>query len=159
MRLLAAVLAVAAAAVHFAWTRPFRAESAAAGDEYRRLRDEKREATAALAQAARLADATSRVGVVPGVTEGAPAPRAARRLVVRALAASGVSTVRLRVAPGRPPVAATVHLTGAGSLQEVAALAGELARPGNGLVLTAVSLTPRDGSVQLSFDAMALGAR
>jgi hypothetical protein len=52
-----------------------------------------------------------------------------------------------------------VHLTGVGSFDDVARFTGELARPGNGLVLSSISLVPRDGDVELSFDALAMGAR
>jgi hypothetical protein len=82
--------------------------------------------------------------------------------VVSTLAASGVSTARLRVTPtvtGRADVAASVHLTGVGSLDDVARFTGELARPGNGLVLSSVSLVPSEGTVALSFDAVAMRAR
>jgi hypothetical protein len=160
LRLLAALCLLAAVGVHLAWTRRFRAEASAATDDYRQLRDERRPAAAERARAARLAEAPARVGVVPGATRGAPPAGAARRLVVDRLASSGVSTVKLRVAPlAQGPAGASVHLTGVGSVDEVARFTGELARPGNGLVLSSVSLVPRDGGVELSFDALALGAR
>jgi hypothetical protein len=160
LRLLASLLLLAALAVHVAWTRRFRAEAAAAAEEYRRVRDERRLAAAELAREARLAAATGRVGVVPGTSPGTPAARAARRLVVGALASSGVATVRLRVTPGGgAPVGASVHLNGIGSLDDVARFTGELARPGNGLVLQSIALVPRGGAVELSFGALALGPR
>jgi hypothetical protein len=158
LRVVAVLLLLAALAVHVAWTRPFRADASAAAEEYRQVRDERRRAAADLARDARLAAAPTRVGVLPGADQGAP--RAARRLVVGALASSGVATVKLRVTPGgRAPIGATVHLTGVGSLDDVARFTAELARPGNGIVLSSVGLTPRDGDVQLSFEALGLGAR
>jgi hypothetical protein len=160
LRLLAVLCALAALGVHLGWTRTFRAEASASADEYRRLRDERREAAALRARDARIAGAPARIGVVPGTSPSAAPAGAARRLVVSTLASSGVSTVKMRVtAGGRAPVAATVHLTGVGSLDEVARFTGELARPGNGLMLSNVSLAPREGQVELSFEALALGAR
>jgi hypothetical protein len=160
LRLAAALCLLAAVFVHLAWTRRFRAEASAAADDYRRLRDERRQAEVEQEREARLAAAPARVGVVPGTTRSAPTAAAARRLVVDRLASSGVSTVKLRVAPlARGPAGASVHLTGVGSFDEVARFTGELARPGNGLVLSSVSLVPRDGDVELSFAALALGAR
>ena len=157
--MVAALLLLAALAVHFAWTRPFRAKASAAAEEYRRVRDERRQAAADLARDARLAAAPARVGVVPGASQSTPA-RAARRLMVDALAASGVANVKLQVTPSlRAPVGATVRLTGFGSLDDVARFTGELARPGNGLVLSSVGLVPRDGAVALSFEAVAMGPR
>jgi hypothetical protein len=160
LRLVAGLCALAALGLHLGWTRPFRAAASAAADEYRQLRDERSQATVERAHGARLAAAPGRIGVVPGTSASAPLPGAARRLVVGTLASSGVSTVKLRVTPGgRGPVAASVHLSGAGSLDEVARFTGELVRPGNGLVLSSVSLVPREGQVDLAFDALALGAR
>lgn len=154
----AALLLAAALLVHVGWTRRFRAEGAAAADEYGRLREERRQALADHARAVRLSEAPGRVGVVRGASAQTPPARAARRLVVDALAGSGVSTVRLRVDPGgKGPVGASVRLTGVGALDEVARFAGDLARPGNGLVLSSVALQPRAGAVELSFEALALG--
>lgn len=160
LRLAAALLALAALAVHVGWTRRYRAEAGAAADEYRRLRDERRQAAAEHARSLRQAAAPGRVGDVTGGTAGAEPARAARRLVVGALASSGLSTVKMRVAAGgRAPIGASVHLTGAGELDAVAAFTGGLAKPGNGLVLSKVGLVPRDGLVELSFEALAVGKR
>jgi hypothetical protein len=160
LRLVAGLCVLAALGLHLGWTRRFRAAAAASADEYRQLRDERRQAAVERARDARLAGAPGRIGIVPGTSPSAPLPGAARRLVVGTLASSGVSTVKLKVTPGgRAPAAASVHLTGAGSLDEVARFTGELVRPGNGLVLSSVSLVPREGHVALSFDALALGAR
>ena len=160
LRLIAGLCALAALGLHLGWTRPFRAAAFASADEYRRLREERRQAVVERTREARLAAASGRVGVVPGTSPTAPPAGAARRLVVGALASSGVSTVTLKVTPGgRAPVAASVHLTGSGSLDEVARFTGQLVRPGNGLVLSSVSLVPRQGQVDLSFHALAVGAR
>jgi hypothetical protein len=160
LRLLAALCVLAAACVHVAWTRPFRRAAVASADEYRRLREERQRAVADRAWEARLAAAPARIGVVPGTSSSTAPAGAARRLVVGTLASSEVATVRMRVTSGgRAPAAATVHLTGVGSLDDVARFTAELARPGTGLVLSAVSLQPREGQVELSFDALALGAR
>lgn len=160
LRLAGVFCILAGIGIHLAWTRPFRADAVAAADEYRRLREERRQALAERAREGRLAAAPGRIGVVPGATRSAPPAGAARRLVVAALASSNVSTVRLRVAPlARGPAGARVHLSGVGSLDDVARFTGALVRPGNGLVLSSMSLSPRDGRVELSFEALALGAR
>jgi hypothetical protein len=160
LRLAAALVALAALGIHFGWTRPFRAEASSAADEYRQVRDQRRQAASDRAREARLLQAPARVGVVPGAP-GAPAAAATRRLVVGRLASSGVSNAKLRVTRaaggGRTRVGASVHLTGVGSLDDVARFTGELARPGTGLVLSSVSLVPRAGAVDLSFEALALG--
>jgi hypothetical protein len=159
LRLVAAFGALAALGVHFAWTRPFRAEASAAADEYRRVREQRRQAASDRARETRLTQAPARVGVVPA-SPGSPTAAAARRLLVATLASSGISTARLRVSrtlPGRTRVGASVELTGVGSLDEVARFTAALARPGNGVVLSSVSLVPRAGAVELSFKAVALG--
>lgn len=158
LRLVAGGLALAALGVHFGVVARQQGRATVAAEEYRRLRDERQQVAGRLAQKARLEDAQRRAGRLPS-RDGALTPaRAARLQVVKALAGSGVSNVRLGVAPAvRPPLAVSVRLSGEGSFDDVLRLAGGVAGPGSGLLLQQVAIETRDSRVGLSMDAVGVG--
>jgi hypothetical protein len=157
-RLAAALLALAALGVHLGFTSRYRAQASAAADEFRQVRDERRQVGSRLAQKVRLEDAQRRAGRLPAAEGGVTPTRAARLQVVRTLEGSGVSRVRLGVSPVlRSPLAVNVRLTGEGSFEDVLKFAGDIARPGSGLLLQQVGLETQNERVALSLDAMGLG--
>ena len=136
---------------------PMRRQAAAAADDYRRARDEARDMRARLARlerrdAAHLRAASALAGATPAGTV-----RAVRRSVVQTLQNVRVSGVRLGVTAARSPYTARVRLTAAGSIPEVVALAGLVARPETGVVLDRVRLTPRGDGLALDLDGVTLG--
>jgi hypothetical protein len=157
-RVVAALLALLAIAVHVGLTVRYRAQAAAAADEYRKVRDERRQVGARLALKLRLEDAQRRAGRLPAAEGGITPARAARLQVVRTLEGSGVSRVRLGVSPAvRIPQSVNVRLTGEGSFEDVVRFAGEIVRPGSGLLLQQVELANQDERVGLSLEALGLG--
>jgi hypothetical protein len=75
--------------------------------------------------------------------------------VGRSLEGSGVSRVRLGVSQGtRPPLVVSVRLSGEGSFDDVLKLAGEVVRPGSGLLLEQVALQTGGDRVGLRLDAV-----
>jgi hypothetical protein len=154
-RLVASALALAALGVHFGLVARQEGRAAMATDDYRRLRDERQQVAGRLARQARLENAQRRAGRLPN-RDGALTPaRAARLQIVKTLAGSGVSNVRIGVAPaGRPPLAVSVHLSGEGSFDDVLKLTGGVAGPGSGLLLQQVALEARDTRVSVSMDAV-----
>ena len=156
-RLAAALLVLAAVGVHLGLTSAYRAEAAAAADDFRRVRDERRTIGTRLAQKLRLEDAQRRAGHLPAAEAGLTPTRAARLQVVRTLEGSGMRGVRLGVTPeARSPRSVRVHLTGEGSFEDVLRFAGQMAGPGTGLLLEQVELDTQQDLVGLSIDAMGL---
>jgi hypothetical protein len=153
----AAVLALAALGVHVGLTVRYRAQGAAAADDFRRLRDERRQVASRVAQKTRLEDAQRRAGRLPDAEGGLTPARAARLQVVRSLEGSGITRVRLGVSPGtRAPQAVSVRLTGEGSFEDVLRFSGAVVRPGSGLLLRQVALDTQDERVGLSLEAVGL---
>jgi hypothetical protein len=158
LRAIAALMTVLALGLHFGLTARNREAAAAASDEFRRVREEKREVAQGLARKLRLEDARRRTGRLVPSESGVTPARAARLQVVRSLQGSGLSRVRLGVTPSaRPPVAVSVRLTGEGSFEEVVRLAGDVARPGSGLLFQKVGLQTSDDRVGLLLQAAGLG--
>jgi len=159
-RLIAGLVLLAALAVYVTVALPFRQRTAAAGDEFRRIREERRQARSRLAHLERgeaLRRRTEEVFAGARTAAGGPVG-VVRRSVVRSLEGVPVSGVRLGVRPGsRPPRMATVDLRAEGDFDDVLRLSGHLVRPGSGLVLERVIFTPRSASVTLILAAVGLG--
>lgn len=156
----AALLVLAALGVHLGFTARYRAQAASSADDFRRVRDQRREVNSRLAQKVRLEDAQRRAGRLPAEGERGPLTpaRAARLQVVRSLQGSGIERVHLGVAPApRSPQSVNVRLSGEGSFEDVVRFAGEVARPGSGLLLQQVALDTQQDRVGLSLEAMGLG--
>jgi hypothetical protein len=152
--LLLSVLMYVAAAV------PLDAQAAAAGDQYRHSRDQRRDARARLADLERREAARTRAIAVLAAARNARGGevREVRRGVVDLVTRSRVSGVRLGVRPGRPPASAAVALSAEGSFNDIVRLMGELARSGSGLVLDRVRLVSRPPRVALDMEAAGLGS-
>jgi hypothetical protein len=158
VRPLALLLAAAAAGVYFGWALPARRAAADLGDEYRRVRERRRETAQRLSRTereglARLVRRTSASASQPNTD----ALMTLRRSVLQSIQASRVSNVHLSVSPGRGPVAATVHLSAEGRFEDVVGLSGAVAPAGSGIVLARVRISPAAGAILLDLDALSLG--
>lgn len=151
VRGLAGTVLLAAAALYLGLAAPLRARADAAREEFRQLRDQRREARSRLQAFERHEAARRRAaGVLSAALAGSGDPSGTlRRSVVGSLEGARVSGVRLSVRPGRPPVGATVSLSAQGSYPEVVRLIGHLVRPGAGLILERVQLNTRPAGMLL----------
>jgi hypothetical protein len=155
-RLAALALVAAAAALHLLVTVPRQRQAGIDGEEYRRLRDERRAAQSRLARLDR-ADALRRqAGAVFAGSGPEELVRSVRRSVIQSLQGANVSEVRLAVRPGGREVATNVSLTASGSFQDVVRAASHVARGGSGLLLRAVSFAPGTTGVGLTVDAVSV---
>jgi hypothetical protein len=153
------VLLLFAVVLYVAGSLRLDALAAAAGEQYRQARDERRDAQSRLARLERHEAARARALAVLAAARNAPAGsvREVRRGVVDLVTRSRVSGVRLGVRPGHPPASATVALSAEGSFADVVRLTGELARAGGGLVLERVRLVSRSPRVAVDVEAAGLG--
>jgi hypothetical protein len=159
-RLLGLGLLLGGLLVYVGFALPARRAAADAGDEYRKAREQRREALQRLSRTQRLR--TARVQAAAALAgKGAASPDASllefRRSVLSSLEGHGVSNVRLRVTPGRAPVAARVSLSADGPFADVVGLTGGLVRPGSGLVLDQVHIRPTTAGATLDLEALSLG--
>jgi hypothetical protein len=158
-RLAAMALLLAALGLRFLVAVPALREAAAEGEAYRRARDERRVVTRQLEAADRReARRASALALVSRSDNGAGDPvTRLRRDALASIRESGVSAVRLSVAPSRAPVAATLQMSAAGSLEEVTRLSTDLTTR-RGLILQRVRFTPREPvGVALDIDGGRLG--
>jgi hypothetical protein len=161
-RRLAAALFVIAAIVYGGLALPARRSAVAAGDEYRRARDRRREALTRLNQLERREAARRRAAAAFAGNSASPAPGpggllvAVRRSVLASVEGSGTSNVHLVVGQGRPPVAATLQLAAEGPFAEAVRLAGHVARPGMGIALQTVRFSPGATGVLLELNGLRL---
>ncbi len=152
-RAIAGALVVVAVLLYAGVAAPLGREAGAAADEYRRLRDERREVRVRLARLERR-DSVRNALAAGGGPGGAV--RAVRRILVDRVGVAGVSDVRLGVRPGRGAVAA--RLSAQGPFADVLRLCGLLASPDTGLVLTQVHLTPHPPLAGVELDMIAPGS-
>jgi len=158
-RVAAALLLALTAVVYAALTVPFQKKAAAAADAYRQARDERHAAQARLGQLQRRQSALRRASPVRDAARaGADPVGATRHGIVASLEGTGLSGVRMSVRPGKPPVAASVQLSVEGPFRDVVRLAGEVVRPGTGVVLERVDLIGHDSRVALSLLGVGLEA-
>jgi nitrous oxidase accessory protein NosD len=153
-RVLALALLAAAAAIHLWATVPLQRQAGADGDEYRRLRDQRRQAQSRLDRAQRGENLRRQAAAVFASGGEGDVVRTARQSMLGALEGAEVSKVRLSVRPGRDAVAATVTLVAEGEFQEVVRLSSHLVRAGSGLLLQAVTFSPGPTSVGLQVEAL-----
>jgi hypothetical protein len=155
MRMLALALLAAAAAVHVLVTVPLQRQAAVDGDEYRRLRDQRRQVQS---RVARLERAESLRRQAAGVFNGEGTEdviRLVRRSLIGSLEGAAVSKVHMSVRPGsREHVAAAVTLNAQGEFEDVVRLSGHVARTGSGLVLQTVTFAQRRPGVGLVLEAV-----
>jgi hypothetical protein len=150
-------LLLAGLLVYVGVARPAWRAAADTGDEYRKAREQRREALQRLSKAERVRGARARAAgaVAAGSSPGAGLLEL-RRSVLSSLEGHAVSNVRLRVTAGRAPVVARVSLSGEGGFAEVVGLAGGLVRPGSGLVLDQVRIRPAPVGATLEMEALSL---
>ena len=81
---------------------------------------------------------------------------ALRRSVIASLGEARVSSVRLSITPGRPPVRASLQLSAEGEFEEIVRLSGRVARPGSGITLDRVTLNPTATGASLAVEGLSL---
>lgn len=154
-RPLAFLLLTAAAAGYAGLALPAQRAAADLGDDYRRARERRRDATQRLSRIERQPAAQG------GARRGPEGPSSEplvslRRSVLESVDGSGVSNVRLSLSPGRAPVAASVHLSGEGRFEDVVRFTAAVAPPGGRVVLERVRLAPGPDTIFLELDALSL---
>jgi hypothetical protein len=161
LRVLSFALLAGALVLHFGYSAPCRQEAAQAQEGFARARSERLRLEGMLTRLEHEAEVTVRVGQMDLPRGSGPAEATAflRRSVLRALEGVSVSGVRLGVTPGRAPIAAKLSLKAGGTFAEVVRLSGRLVRPGAGVILEHVDLSPeRDGMVGLTAEGVSLAA-
>jgi hypothetical protein len=151
----ALVLLLAAIALYAALGRPLRQQAGRTGDEYRRLRDERRTQQSRMAVLQRRESRQQALAAASGQWSREDAVRGARAAVVRSLDEASLRDVRLGV--GRPDVTqllASIRLSAEGDFGDVVRASGHMVRPGSGLVLQRVQMKPNAESVTLRVDAV-----
>jgi hypothetical protein len=162
MRMLALALVAAAAALHVLVTMPLQRRAAVDGDEYRRLRDVRRQVQSRLARLERAESLRRQAAGVFNAAGPEDVIRLVRRSLIGSLEGAAVSKVRMSVRPGgREQVAVAVTLNAEGDFEDVVRLSGHVARTGSGLVLQTVTFLQQRPAVGLELEAVGLsgGAR
>ena len=160
-RLLAAGLLLAAAALWAFGGRPLRQETLRLGDEYRRLRDERRQLESRTGGLLRAGTARRRALSALASSPGG-ALQNARRAAIQCLANAELGEVRIGVKPaklGSAAGAAQVRIQGSGSFAEVVKLASQLTKEPAGFLLDQVTLASRGERVEVTIEAYGLGSK
>lgn len=154
-RVLVLGLLAAAAAVHVLVTVPLQRRAATDGDQFRRMRDERRLAQARLSRFQRGETLRRQAAGLLAGAAAEDAVRLVRRSLIASLDRADVSKVRVSVRPGsRDHVAATVTLTAEGDFDDVVRLSSQVVRNGSGLLLQAVTFSPRPPVVGVAVEAL-----
>jgi hypothetical protein len=159
-RAAALLLLAAAGAVYAGLALPLQKKAAAASEDYRRARDDRRAAHARLGEIQRRETALRRAAPSGGSSaalSGDPVGQT-RQGIVAVLAGAGLSGIRLGVRPGAPPAAAKIRLSAEGPFAEVVRLTDELVRPGTGVVLERCQLSGQDSRVAVQIEGVGLQA-
>jgi hypothetical protein len=158
--MIALALLAAAAAVHVLVTMPAQRQAAVDGDEYRRIRDQRRQVQSRLARLERAESLRRQAAGVFNAPVSEDVVRLVRRSLIGSLEGAAVSKVRMSVRPGgREHVAASVTLNAEGEFEDVVRLSGHVARTGSGLVLQTVTFAQRRPGVGLLVEAVGPGGR
>lgn len=158
-----AVLALALLA-WFAFVTPQRAALDAASAEFRRVRDERRDARRRVSELRRAEQTRREANALLARARGASAGPAdafnqARASLVASLEGQPVRGARLSVRPvGRGAAAAAVRLSVRGRYGDVVRFSAHVCRAGSGLVLESVRLTPSADAYVLEVEGHGLGA-
>jgi hypothetical protein len=154
---LALVLLTASVVAYAGVTRPLQRRLAAAADEFKAARDERRDLR-------RRIQRVERRGVVPRLAAArakdvAPGElvREVRRSLVKTVEEAGLSPVRLSVRPGPPAAGAAVQLDAQGTFTDVVRFTGLVTRAERGIALQKIRLGPRSGTTGLDLEAVAFG--
>jgi hypothetical protein len=159
----ALVCVALAALLYVAVTRPASQALGSVGDEYARLRRERRAGQTELNRAERRDRNRQRaVALLSSRADLAGRPLTAiRRAVLARLSGVPVSDVRLEVANDRNRNRVQVRVEARGAFLDLAGLCARLAAPGAGLAIKSVTLArrPREERVSLTVEALAIGAQ
>lgn len=159
-RLLALALLAAAAALHVLVTVPLQRQAAVDGDEYRRIRDQRRQLQSRVARLERAESLRRQAATVFGTSTAEDVVRLVRRSLIGSLEGVPVSKVRMSVRPGgREQVATSVTLNAEGDFEDVVRLSGHVVRAGSGLVLQSVIFAQRRPGVGLVVEAASPAGR
>jgi hypothetical protein len=160
LRLAALALMAAAVLLYAAAALPLRAQVGTAAEEYRRLQDEQRTQQARLAGLERRESRQRALATAASSSSRQDVLRAARLAMVRSLDHTSLKEVRLALGEsGTRSAVAVVQLSAQGTFDDVVRASGDVIRPGSGLVLASVRMRPHREAVDLSLDALVLGAR
>lgn len=157
----ATLLLAGAAALYFGAALPSRDRAAAAHQEFRRLRDARREAEARLSALERRKATRARALATlssPASGGAQDVPSRLRRSIVESLKAAPLSGVRLAVRPAPAPERAKVRISGQGPFSEVVRFSGHLARPEGGVVLERVRFTSNGAFLSFELEGASPGA-
>lgn len=152
------LLLTAAVAAYAGLALPARRAAADLGDDYRRARERRRDATQRLSRIERRPTARGSALRAPDGQPSSEPLVSLRRAVLESVQGSGVSNVRLSLSPGRAPVAASIHLSGEGRFEDVVKFAAAVAPPGGNIVLDRVRFAPGPDTIFLELDALSLEA-
>jgi hypothetical protein len=136
-RSLAVLLLVAAGLLFLAVAIPSTRRAVALGEEYKRLRQGRREAEQRLEAAEQRLAARARAARLlarVGSSQGDDALTELRAGVLATLEGRALSRVRLQVRPARAPLAAAFTLGASGSFDQIVDLSGRLASPAAGVI-------------------------
>jgi hypothetical protein len=138
---------------------PMRRRTEAAAAEYASARQQRQSLVSRVATLEKREELRRRAALAFRAPAAEPGGlvRAVRRSVVRSLDETAVRGVRLGVGLGGQPAGADVHVTAQGEFDEALRAAGHVVRPGTGLVLRAVRLSPGPGPGQVGLDLRAFG--
>jgi hypothetical protein len=152
-------LLVAAAVVHFGVTVPLERRTSSSLQELKQLDGERRQAASRMASLERRQALDRRLAAAfsPTVVASMATLRAVRLSVVDSLDDVDVSGVRLSVRPGTARTT-RVSVVAQGGFDEVIRLSAHLVRPGTGLVLERATFNSRSSGVDLSLQAVGVGA-
>jgi hypothetical protein len=157
--LVGVLLVVTAVLVHAGFVLPTQRAATDIGDDYRRARQRRREAVERLNRAERLRASRARAtAAMAPESNGEGSLLDFRRSVLSSLRGHSVSSVRLSVVSGRPPVFARVTLSAEGSFSDVIGLTGSLVGAGTGLVLDQVRVRPGPLGAAVELEALRLGS-
>jgi hypothetical protein len=137
-RSLAGLLLVAAGLLFVTVAIPSTRRAVTLGEEYRRLRQSRREAEQRLGAAERRMAARARAArILAGVssTPGGDPLAELRTGVLATLDGQGLHKIRLQVRLARAPLAAAFTLGASGSFDQIVDLSGRLASPASGVIL------------------------
>jgi hypothetical protein len=148
-----------AAVVHWGLTLPLERRTSLSLLELKRLEAERRQAASRMASLERREALDRRLAAAfsPAVVSSMGTVRAVRLSVVDSLDDVDVSGVRLSVRAGLARTT-KVSVVAHGDFDDVVRLSAHLVRPGTGLVLERATFNSRASQVDLSLQAMGVGA-
>lgn len=140
---IAIALVLCAAALWLGIVEPATRRAGALADDYRRARTEQARRRTLLERVERQVRQRERAAALLASAHAAqPGLAAVRRRVLAATTGVSLSSLRLDVRATRPPAAAALKVEARGRFLDLVALTTRLVRPGSGVALERVRLTP-----------------